>query len=555
MEFAAFSIDLKSGAILAANPASRELLGLTPRDALVGEPATRVLPGAGLQPGSAGSGWLRLGNSPRRYLSWMVGAHPDQVDTTLLVVHPAEHSVLDAWVYRSLDAMRQALEQGPDEALRGFAAALHAGLQLRLVRLLALESGGLLECASIGDEATSSAARTEALEAQAGAFASGPALRALREGVPAHAPVAAAPSREWKAAMQGCDVAGVLAWPLACGGRRFVLELFAQGVDDLGEASTAALVQCWLAGAQDLLRTHGALGQKHLAADALLGAATPAFITNTEGVIVWLNRAFVETYGHTEQEALGATPRLLKSGVHGPRYYRALWTALRSGRAWSGETVDRGADGREVVVQQTVSPVRHDGRVTHFLSIHADITDEARMRRLAERERGIDEISALLTGAAFEERARQLLAAATENGTTVAYVLCAVTTRSGAAPRLETEALAHVRGWLGQCVREATGASMIAASLAPFDFAVLLHQAPELAEEVARAIANAVCEPLPLLGESLELRCRSAVVRFPADGKNIDELRLAADRKLAAQEPNPDMRPAAAPSACSGRNP
>ncbi len=43
-------------------------------------------------------------------------------------------------------------------------------------------------------------------------------------------------------------------------------------------------------------------------------------ITDREGVILYVNAAFEKETGYTREEALGKTPRILKSGKHDPRF-------------------------------------------------------------------------------------------------------------------------------------------------------------------------------------------------------------------------------------------
>jgi PAS domain S-box-containing protein len=537
----AFSINLESGVVLAANAAGRELLGLAEQDALIGCPVAGLLPGVEFMPATTGTGWLRMPNRLRRYVHWLVADCPDRPHEGLLVVHAADDAELDVQACKCLTLAQEDFNRGASlsSIMHSIASMLHVALQLRAVRVLLLQGNGLQEETCIGDQAVTDGTQRGAAILEVLGPATDPALRAVREGAPILTCVDSAPPSPWKTALEHSGVHSVQAWPLALPGRRYVFEMFADGVNDLSEMVAASFLRQWLPWFQNRLASGSLPAGQRLVAEALTGAATPAFITDTEGAIVWVNRAFTETYGRTEQEALGAKPRLIKSGVHGQRYYRALWTALRSGRAWSGETVDRGADGREVIVQQTITPVRHGGYITHFLSIHANITEDAQMRAIGARERGIDEITGLMTREAFADHVQQVLIGAAEDHKPVALLLCAIVTPNGAVPALDAETLAHVRGVMGQRLRESLDAVTVAGSLAPFDFAVLLRGEPNQAAEVARAIAEAVREPLPLLGSTLQLTCRSAQARFPEDGKSFDELRLAADGKLAAQEPDP----------------
>lgn len=532
MNLPAFTIHLQSGAVLAANAAGLQLLGAADRDAVVGSPVIGLLLGPALQCPSTGSAWLALPDGTRRYLDWMFVERPDATGEASLILRPGDEGALHARLCECLTlAVEDLLQSTPPVAvLRRIADALRRILDLRCVRVLELRGTALQLLHSRGDEACAAAARSEPLSPETTDEA-GPALRCLRSGQPVEQAVEAAPA--WKAALLERDIGSILAWPLTVCGSRCVIELYGNGAGDLVDPVLSGLLRKWLPWFETRQKACGFDPEQRLAAEALMEAATPALITDTDGAIVWINRAFTEVYGHSERDAIGATPRLIKSGSHGQRYYQALWASLRSGTPWAGETVDRAADGREVVVQQTITPVRHGGHITHFLSIHADITGAAELRAIRERERGIDELSGLMTRSMFEERGRQLLATAAAQRHGVVLLLCAVVGRGGRPPELDAATLAHVQGVLGRRLREVVDSGTTGGGLGPFDYAFLFGPPTDRVDEAARAIREAVAEPLPLLGASLGLVCHCAVAAFPQDGGSMAALYLAADKRLA----------------------
>lgn len=107
-------------------------------------------------------------------------------------------------------------------------------------------------------------------------------------------------------------------------------------------------------------------------------------VTDAEGIILDVNAAFVRSTGFSRQEALGQTPRLLKSGVQDPALYEQLWSTVRRGNVWSGELVDRHRDGSLRTYQSTLTPiVGPDGQVTHVVAVQRDLsTDLARHARV-----------------------------------------------------------------------------------------------------------------------------------------------------------------------------
>lgn len=99
-------------------------------------------------------------------------------------------------------------------------------------------------------------------------------------------------------------------------------------------------------------------------------------ITDLEGRIEYVNPAFTAASGYSMGEAIGRNPRILKSGRTSPETYEALWNALRAGKVWRGEFVNRRKDGSKYVETVTISPLRQpDGRISHYVGVKTDISE------------------------------------------------------------------------------------------------------------------------------------------------------------------------------------
>ena len=121
---------------------------------------------------------------------------------------------------------------------------------------------------------------------------------------------------------------------------------------------------------------------------ALDAAANAVVITDRDGLIVWVNRAFTYLTGFTADEAVGRTPTILKSGEQEPGVYRDLWATIRAGHVWRGRLVNRRKDGSVYTEDETITPVtRADGEITHFIAVKQDVTEYQEVReRLAARD-------------------------------------------------------------------------------------------------------------------------------------------------------------------------
>ena len=98
-------------------------------------------------------------------------------------------------------------------------------------------------------------------------------------------------------------------------------------------------------------------------------------ITDASGVIADVNPAFTRITGYERRDAIGNTPRMLKSGYQGPGFYRKLWQCLRSQGRWQGEIWNRARNGTVYPQFLTVSSVRDaGGQVLHYIAIFYDIS-------------------------------------------------------------------------------------------------------------------------------------------------------------------------------------
>ena len=99
------------------------------------------------------------------------------------------------------------------------------------------------------------------------------------------------------------------------------------------------------------------------------------FLTDINGTIIYVNPAFEKIYGYTREEALGKTPRILKSGVLSQEVYKQFWDTLLSKQVVSGELINKTKDGRLITIEGSANPILDDaGNIIGFLAIQRDVT-------------------------------------------------------------------------------------------------------------------------------------------------------------------------------------
>jgi len=127
--------------------------------------------------------------------------------------------------------------------------------------------------------------------------------------------------------------------------------------------------------------------QLDLQSAALEAAANAIVITDFEGTIVWVNRAFTTMTGYDREEVLGKNTRLLKSGEQTESYYADLWCTVSAGKVWQGEIVNRRKDGTTYTEEMTITPVTRDvsnPANRYFVAIKQDVTKRKRSEDLLQ---------------------------------------------------------------------------------------------------------------------------------------------------------------------------
>lgn len=279
-----------------------------------------------------------------------------------------------------------------------------------------------------------------------------------------------------------------------------------------------------------------AANDQNAATEAILDQATEAvMVTDPHGVISSVNRAFTEITGFLTEEAVGKTPKILKSGVHTPHFYNELWKQLSDKRRWSGELWNRRKNGEIYPQWGSISTVLDvHGEVQHYVYVFSDISKAKQAEEKLYHLANHDTLTGLPNRMSFIERLNQSLER------------CKRRNESAAVVFIDLDRFKIINDTLGHSVGDAflkTVGERLAASIRRNDtlarwggdeFVLVMEDvadASAIAEVMERMLAD-LAAPVYLAGHELIPTASIGISMYPKDWQKPSDLIQAADTAM-----------------------
>jgi diguanylate cyclase (GGDEF)-like protein/PAS domain S-box-containing protein len=274
-----------------------------------------------------------------------------------------------------------------------------------------------------------------------------------------------------------------------------------------------------------------------LAASVFDSAQEGIMVTDLEGVIESVNPAFTVITGYSAEDAIGKTPRLLRSEHHDREYFAAIWHEISTIGQWQGETWNRRKDGSIFLVWQTITRIDGpDKTPVRYVSVFHDITNVWEKNERTTHLAFHDALTGLPNRLLLMDRLEQLMSASDREPRYVVVMFQDLdrfkSVNDSLGHDVGDELLKVVAVKLLGQVRQ----SDTVARLGGDEFVIVLDN-PANREEVAQIAARIVAsinEPMAFRGKPVTVGTSIGIAVYPDDGDTPAQLIRNADTAMYA---------------------
>jgi len=277
-----------------------------------------------------------------------------------------------------------------------------------------------------------------------------------------------------------------------------------------------------------------AAADQDLAASVFHNAIEGIVITDADGTIVSVNPAFTAITGYSAEEAIGQTPRLLKSNRHDEKFYADMWSAIHADGQWTGQIWNRRKGGEVFLESQTIRRLYGADDVVRYVAVFSDITEQWRKDQRIEHLAFHDSLTGLANRALLMDRIRQAVALATRTGTVFSVVVLDLDRFKNINDTFGHEQGDALLQVVAQRLQSVAREIDTVARLGGDEFVLLLHgmEHPEDLAAAATRIIAGIAVPIRLDRIAVQIEASVGLAMYPTDGTDPSALLKNADAAM-----------------------
>ena len=265
-------------------------------------------------------------------------------------------------------------------------------------------------------------------------------------------------------------------------------------------------------------------------------------VTDSDEVIIRVNRVFTQLSGYSAEEAIGKKLSALKSDSLNAGFYPAMQEILHRNNHWQGEIRNRRKNGDVYPEWLTITAVvGTDGKISNYIAAFFDITERKQAEEKIHNLAFYDPLTQLPNRRLLFDRLNQAVATSARNKTSAALLFIDLDNfkilNDTRGHDIGDSLLIEVASRMKTCIREID----TLARLGGDEFVVLLEglsedqtQAPIQAQIVAESILKITSQPFMLKDVEHYSTSSIGISLFANYRQNLDDLLKQADTAMYA---------------------
>ena len=259
-------------------------------------------------------------------------------------------------------------------------------------------------------------------------------------------------------------------------------------------------------------------------------------VVDSNKIILRVNAAFTQITGYEAQEAIGKTPRILRSDRHNENFYASIWETVAQTGVWHGEIWHKRKNGQVYPEQVTLTSIKGSGaQITHYVGVLRDITERKQLEEEVKQLAFFDTLTQLPNRRLFNDRLGQSLARAKREQASLALMFIDLDKFKPINDTYGHETGDMVLQTVARRIESCLRSSDTAARVGGDEFLVLLPdlQTGANALAVAEEIRLALEQPFVIpSGVTLQVSASIGIAIFPDHAQAEQDLMRLGDRAM-----------------------
>lgn len=286
---------------------------------------------------------------------------------------------------------------------------------------------------------------------------------------------------------------------------------------------------------QDVTQCQRLQNRLRLAEQVFESASDGIVVTDLEGVIQFVNPAFLQTTGYALEEVIGMTMRIVKSDKHDDSFYRNMWNLLTETGQWKGEIWNTRKNGEVCPEWIVIDAIKNElGKVAFYAAIIRDLSERMKYEEKIKYQAYHDGLTGLPNRRLFYEKIHESIMLAKRYTHMIAVMFIDLDGFKGVNDNFGHDIGDLLLQEVGKRIQDSVRETDLVARMGGDEFTLILPHIDEKedASLVAEKLKQVLQEPFYLKEHLVTISSSIGISIFPDDGEDENLLVKKADDRM-----------------------